>query len=72
MVPVLRLLGVGGRDSVPHLRCVRVDKVVKIPASSASNGRTWDLYKGGILGRVDDMKLELKAKRLIDARGVTA
>jgi phenylacetate-CoA ligase len=31
--------------------------VVKVPGSTCSCGRTFDLYEGGIRGRVDDMKL---------------
>ena len=31
--------------------------LVKVPASKGGNARTWDLYEGGIIGRVDDMKL---------------
>jgi phenylacetate-CoA ligase len=31
--------------------------VCKVPASTCSCGRTYDIYEGGILGRVDDMKL---------------
>lgn len=46
-----------GRGIVPLLRYRTSDLVVKIPHTAASNGRTWDLYEGGIIGRVDDMKL---------------
>lgn len=46
-----------GRSIIPLIRYRTADKVVKVPAATASNGRTWDLYEGGILGRVDDMKL---------------
>jgi phenylacetate-CoA ligase len=31
--------------------------VVRVPASTCTCGRTFDLYEGGIRGRVDDMKL---------------
>ena len=31
--------------------------VTKVPASRCTCGRGFDLYEGGILGRVDDMKL---------------
>lgn len=78
-----------GRSIIPLIPYRTADKVVKIPASTDSNARTWDLYEGGILGRVDDMKLvrgtnvymravgflprfELKAKRLVDAKGINA
>ncbi len=30
---------------------------MKVPASTCTCGRTWDLYSGGIRGRWDDMKL---------------
>jgi phenylacetate-CoA ligase len=33
------------------------DLVIRVPASSCTCGRTFDLYEGGIRGRVDDMKL---------------
>lgn len=46
-----------GRGTIPLLRYRTKDLVVKIPHTAATNGRTWDLYEGGILGRVDDMKL---------------
>jgi phenylacetate-CoA ligase len=46
-----------GRGIVPLLRYRTSDLVVKIPHTAASNGRTWDIYEGGIIGRVDDMKL---------------
>lgn len=43
-----------GRSTTPLLRYRTADMVVKMPSRSA---RTWDLYQGGIIGRVDDMKL---------------
>jgi phenylacetate-CoA ligase len=46
-----------GRGSVPLLRYRTADLVRKVPASTCTCGRTFDLYEGGILGRVDDMKL---------------
>ncbi|MTE24223.1 phenylacetate--CoA ligase family protein [Microbacterium sp. ZXX196] len=46
-----------GRGTLPILRYRTKDLVVKVPHTVASSGRTWDLYEGGILGRVDDMKL---------------
>lgn len=46
-----------GRSMIPLLRYRTKDLVVKVPHTAASNGRTWDLYEGGIIGRVDDMKL---------------
>jgi phenylacetate-CoA ligase len=39
------------------LRYRTSDLVCKVPASKCSCGRTFDIYEGGILGRVDDMKL---------------
>jgi phenylacetate-coenzyme A ligase PaaK-like adenylate-forming protein len=46
-----------GRSIIPLIRYRTSDLVVKIPHTAANNGRTWDLYEGGIMGRVDDMKL---------------
>jgi phenylacetate-CoA ligase len=46
-----------GRGTVPLLRYRTADLVQKVPASTCTCGRTFDLYAGGILGRVDDMKL---------------
>ncbi|MBC8091033.1 MAG: phenylacetate--CoA ligase family protein [Pseudonocardia sp.] len=43
-----------GRSTTPLLRYRTADLVVKVPSRSA---RTWDVYQGGIIGRVDDMKL---------------
>ncbi|MGH3344806.1 MAG: phenylacetate--CoA ligase family protein [Carbonactinosporaceae bacterium] len=46
-----------GRGSIPLLRYRTGDLVCKVPASRCGCGRTFDIYEGGILGRVDDMKL---------------
>jgi phenylacetate-CoA ligase len=46
-----------GRSTTPLLRYRTADLVVKVPAARAGNGRTFDLYEDGIIGRVDDMKL---------------
>jgi phenylacetate-CoA ligase len=46
-----------GRGFIPVLRYRTRDLVVKVPASTCDCGRTFDLYDGGIRGRVDDMKL---------------
>ncbi|GAA2227705.1 phenylacetate--CoA ligase [Herbiconiux moechotypicola] len=46
-----------GRGMIPLLRYRTADLVVKLPHTAAANGRTWDFYEGGIIGRVDDMKL---------------
>lgn len=43
-----------GRSTTPLLRYRTADMVVKVPSRTA---RTWDVYQGGIIGRVDDMKL---------------
>jgi hypothetical protein len=46
-----------GRGIIPVLRYRTADLVAKVPASRCACGRGFDLYEGGILGRVDDMKL---------------
>ncbi len=46
-----------GRGSTPLLRYRTGDLVCKVPASRCSCGRGFDIYEGGILGRVDDMKI---------------
>jgi phenylacetate-CoA ligase len=46
-----------GRGAIPLIRYRTGDLVCKVPASSCDCGRTFDIYEGGILGRVDDMKL---------------
>ena len=46
-----------GRGFIPLIRYRTKDLVVKVPHSTCSCGRTGDIYEGGILGRVDDMKL---------------
>jgi len=46
-----------GRASLPMIRYRTGDLVERAPSSFCSCGRTFDLYKGGILGRADDMKL---------------
>jgi phenylacetate-CoA ligase len=46
-----------GRGGVPLLRYRTADLVRKVPASRCGCGRGFDIYDGGILGRVDDMKL---------------
>jgi phenylacetate-CoA ligase len=46
-----------GRGFIPVLRYRTRDLVLKVPADRCDCGRTWDLYEGGIRGRVDDMKL---------------
>lgn len=46
-----------GRGFIPLLRYRTKDLVCKVPHSRCTCGRTGDLYEGGILGRVDDMKL---------------
>ena len=52
-----RLITSFGRGFIPVLRYRTRDLVVRVPASHCSCGRTFDLYEGGIRGRVDDMKL---------------
>lgn len=46
-----------GRGFIPVLRYRTRDLVVKVPADRCTCGRTLDIYEGGIVGRVDDMKL---------------
>jgi phenylacetate-CoA ligase len=46
-----------GRGIIPLLRYRTADLVCKVPAARCDCGRGFDLYEGGILGRVDDMKL---------------
>jgi phenylacetate-CoA ligase len=46
-----------GRGTIPLLRYRTGDLVCRVPASTCSCGRGFDIYEGGILGRVDDMKL---------------
>ncbi|MEU3526814.1 phenylacetate--CoA ligase family protein [Streptomyces sp. NPDC038707] len=46
-----------GRGFLPLLRYRTRDLVVRAPAGRCGCGRTWDLYDGGIRGRVDDMLL---------------
>lgn len=46
-----------GRGFIPLLRYRTKDMVVKVPHSNCTCGRSFDIYEGGILGRVDDMKL---------------
>jgi phenylacetate-CoA ligase len=46
-----------GRGFLPLLRYRTRDFVVKVPGSSCECGRSFDIYDGGIRGRVDDMKL---------------
>lgn len=55
--PGERIVTSFGRSLVPLIRYRTGDLVERVPASFCSCGRTSDLYKGGILGRVDDMKL---------------
>ena len=46
-----------GRGFIPLIRYRTKDLVCKVPHSRCRCGRTGDIYEGGILGRVDDMKL---------------
>ncbi len=46
-----------GRGAIPLLRYRTGDLVCRVPASGCGCGRGFDLYEGGILGRVDDMKI---------------
>ena len=46
-----------GRGSTPLIRYRTGDLVCRVPADTCSCGRGFDIYEGGILGRVDDMKI---------------
>jgi phenylacetate-CoA ligase len=46
-----------GRGFIPVLRYRTRDMVVRVPAQRCTCGRTFDVYDGGIRGRVDDMKV---------------
>ncbi len=46
-----------GRGMIPLVRYRTRDLVVRVPHTRCTCGRTFDLYDGGILGRVDDMLL---------------
>lgn len=46
-----------GRGFIPLIRYRTKDLVCKISHTNCSCGRTGDIFEGGILGRVDDMKL---------------
>jgi phenylacetate-CoA ligase len=46
-----------GRGMIPVLRYRTSDLVVKVPHDRCGCGRTFDIYEGGIQGRVDDMLL---------------
>jgi phenylacetate-CoA ligase len=46
-----------GRGTIPLIRYRTGDLVCKVPASTCTCGRGYDIYEGGILGRVDDMKI---------------
>ncbi len=46
-----------GRGMVPLFRYRTGDLVVKVPHEKCTCGRTFDIFEGGLLGRVDDMLL---------------
>ncbi len=46
-----------GRTAIPLIRYRSRDLVMKVPHDNCSCGRTFDIYDGGIRGRVDDMLL---------------
>ncbi len=46
-----------GRGSIPLLRYRTGDLVCRVPHDRCTCGRGYDIYDGGILGRVDDMKI---------------
>src|SRR5207253_1208829 len=65
-----------GRGFIPLLRYRTRDLVVRVPGGSCPCGRTWDIYDGGIGGRIDVgeveagslPRFELKARRVKDER----
>jgi len=46
-----------GRGFIPVLRYRTRDLVCRVPSERCSCGRCFDIYEGGIQGRVDDMKV---------------
>ncbi len=46
-----------GRGTLPVIRYRTGDLVERIPASECTCGRTFDMYRGAIIGRADDMKV---------------
>lgn len=46
-----------GRTAMPLIRYRTGDLVERVPYQTCSCGRTYDLYRGGIIGRADDMKV---------------
>jgi phenylacetate-CoA ligase len=46
-----------GRGLLPVIRYRTADLVCKVPSTHCDCGRCFDIYDGGILGRVDDMKI---------------
>jgi phenylacetate-CoA ligase len=46
-----------GRGAIPLIRYRTGDLVCRVPSSRCGCGRGFDIYEGGILGRVDDMKI---------------
>ena len=46
-----------GRSAIPLIRYRTGDLVCRVPAARCTCRRGFDLYEGGILGRVDDMKV---------------
>jgi phenylacetate-CoA ligase len=54
--PGVRVMTSLGREGICMLRYWTNDLVVKLPHTTCSCGRTWDIYQGGIQGRHDDMR----------------
>jgi phenylacetate-CoA ligase len=46
-----------GRTLIPLIRYRTGDLVMRVPGATCPCGRTWDIYDGGIRGRIDDMKI---------------
>lgn len=52
----VRVMTTLGREGIGMLRYWTNDLVVKVPHTTCTCGRTWDIYRGGILGRLDDVR----------------
>lgn len=46
-----------GRRLMPLVRYRTGDRVVRVAGGGCACGRSWDKYRGGILGRIDDLRV---------------